>query len=504
MLFPTFTFACFFLVVLVVHWSIHRRPLAWRIFILAASYLFYGWWDWRFSFLLAGSTIGNQLFAWAIYDSRSERARRGLAIAAVAANLAVLGFFKYYDFFAESVRASFGRVGFPDPPLLHVLLPIGVSFFTFQALSYVLDVGRGQLRPVGLLDFAVYLSFFPHLVAGPIVRASEFLPQLGGVTRRRRVDLTRALCLIGGGLFKKVVISSYVSANIVDPVFAAPGRHSALDVAFGIVGYAVQIYADFSGYTDIAIGLALLLGFQFPQNFDRPYTATSIQDFWRRWHMTLSRWLRDYVYISLGGNRDGPTRRDVNLFLTMLLGGLWHGAAWTFVAWGALQGAGLVVERRVRDRRQLVGAAHAVPVAPTVDRASTTGALRTSVERSGAQDAAVAVADRRRAWIGRLYTFNFICLGWVFFRSPSIGAAFDVLGRLVTGWGQPSTITLVMVLTIAGTLAVQFIPREIPARAMALASNLPVGLLAVGFGLLLVVIDLLGPEGVAPFIYFRF
>ena len=269
MLFPTFTFACFFLVVLVVHWSIHRRPVAWRFFILGASYVFYGYWDWRFSFLLAGSTLANQLFAWAIYQARGEPARRALAACAVAANLAVLGFFKYYDFFVESVRNSLGRLGLPDPPLLHVLLPIGVSFFTFQALSYVLDVRRGQLRPVGLLDFAVYLSFFPHLVAGPIVRASEFLPQLGGVVTRRRVDLTGAMCLIGAGLFKKVVISSYVSANIVDPVFAAPGRHSALDVLFGIYGYAVQIYADFSGYTDIAIGLALLLGFRFPQNFDR-------------------------------------------------------------------------------------------------------------------------------------------------------------------------------------------------------------------------------------------
>jgi alginate O-acetyltransferase complex protein AlgI len=500
-LFPTFTFACFFLVVLVVHWSIHRRPVAWRLFMLAASYLFYGWWDWRFSFLLAGSTIGNQLFAWAIYQARGESARRALAIVAVAANLAVLGFFKYYDFFSESVRNSLGRLGLPDPPLLHVLLPIGVSFFTFQALSYVLDVRRGQLRPVGLLDFAVYLSFFPHLVAGPIVRASEFLPQLGGVTRRRRVDLTRAMCLIGAGLFKKVVISSYVSANIVDPVFAAPGRHSALDVAFGIYGYAVQIYADFSGYTDIAIGLALLLGFQFPQNFDRPYSAASIRDFWRRWHMTLSRWLRDYVYISLGGNRDGPTRRDVNLFLTMLLGGLWHGAAWTFVLWGALQGTGLVVERRIAERRQLVGAARGVP-GPAGGHDAGHG--EAAEPTAPAVEPAAAIAARHRVWLGRLYTFHFICLGWVFFRAPSIGAAFDVLSRLLTGWGQPSTLTLLMVGTIAAVLALQFLPREIPARAMALASDLPVGVLAVGFGILLVVIDLLGPEGVAPFIYFRF
>jgi D-alanyl-lipoteichoic acid acyltransferase DltB (MBOAT superfamily) len=485
LLFPTFTFASFFTVVLVVHWSIHRRPLAWRYFILAASYIFYGFWNWRFVFLLAGCTVANQVLAVAVHRAPSEQAKRRLTAAAVGVNLAVLGSFKYYDFFAESLRGSFGRIGIPAPPLLHIILPVGISFFTFQALSYVLDVRRGQLRPVHLLDFAVYLSFFPHLVAGPIVRASEFLPQLAGVARRRRVDLTRAACLIGAGLFKKVVISSYLSTNIVDPVFANPGRHSSLDVLFGIYGYAIQIYADFSGYTDMAIGIALLLGFEFPQNFDRPYSAVSIQDFWRRWHMTLSRWLRDYLYIGLGGNRGGPSRRDRNLFLTMLLGGLWHGAAWTFVIWGALHGVGLLVERRVWERRP--------ELQPVV---------------SGEAATAVALADSpdliRRQWIGRLYTFHFICLGWVFFRATSLGNAGDVLLRLLTGWTQPNTVTLLLLATVVMALAVQYIPKELSARAMAMTSNVPVGLLAAGFGVLLVVVDLFGPDGVAPFIYFRF
>ena len=473
MLFPTFTFACFFLVVLAVHWAIHDRPGWWRLFILGASYTFYGYWDWRFSFLLAGSTVGNQLLAVAADRAPTDRAKHLVAVAAVALNLAVLGFFKYYEFFVEALRDTLGRIGVPDPPLLEILLPVGVSFFTFQALSYVLDVRRGELHPAPFLDFAVYLSFFPHLVAGPIVRASEFLPQLRDVATRRRVDLSRAAFLIGGGLFKKVVISSYLSTTIVDPVFANPARHSSLDVVLAVYGYAVQIYADFSGYTDIAIGLALLLGFRFPQNFDRPYTAASIQDFWRRWHMTLSRWLRDYLYVGLGGNRGGPSRRDRNLFLTMLLGGLWHGAAWTFVVWGALQGVGLVLERRSWERR----------AALTPARAAVAG---------------------RSVWKGRLITFHFICLGWVFFRAPNLGGALDVLGQLLTGWGQPTTASWLLVGTIAGALALQFLPRRIPARAMALASAAPVGLLAVGTGVLLVVIDLLGPEGVAPFIYFQF
>jgi D-alanyl-lipoteichoic acid acyltransferase DltB (MBOAT superfamily) len=484
LLFPTFTFAAFFAVVLVLHWALHRRPLAWRVFILVASYVFYGYWDWRFVFLLGGSTVANQLLALGIDRARSEGAKRAVAALAVVVNLAVLGFFKYYGFFADSLRATFGRMGLPSPPLLEIILPVGVSFFTFQALSYVLDIRRCQLRPVRLIDFAVYLSFFPHLVAGPIVRASEFLPQLRGVVERRRVDLSRAAFLIGAGLFKKVVISSYLSSTIVDPVFANPGRHSSLDVLFAIYGYAIQIFADFSGYTDIAIGIALLLGFNFPQNFDRPYAAISIQDFWRRWHMTLSRWLRDYLYISLGGNRDGPSKRDRNLFITMLLGGLWHGAAWTFVIWGALQGAGLLIERRVWDRR---------PALQPVGVGATTGL-----------DASARADERRREWIGRLYTFHFVCLGWVFFRAPSFGRAMEVLIRLLTGWGQPSTVTWLLVGTIAAALAVQYLPKELGARAMALASDLPVGVLAAGFGALLVVIDLLGPAGVAPFIYFQF
>ena len=222
--------------------------------------------------------------------------------------------------------------------------------------------------------------------------------------------------------------------------------------------------------------------------------------------MTLSRWLRDYVYISLGGNRGGPTRRDVNLFLTMLLGGLWHGAAWTFVVWGALQGVGLVVERRITERRQLAGAAHLIAaVAQDGGHGGTVPAVAPDGGRAGKSERRAAAATaRRQAWVGWLITFHFICLGWVFFRAPSLGAAFDVLGQLLTGWGQPSTLSLLLVGTIVAVIALQFLPREIPARAMALASGLPVGLLAVGFGMLLVLIDLLGPDGVAPFIYFRF
>ena len=241
----------------------------------------------------------------------------------------MLGYFKYYDFFVTSSDNLLSVVGLDMPlEVKSIVLPVGISFYTFMAISYVVDAYRGEFEPTTLEKFAVYLSFFPHLVAGPIVRPGELIPQLETPRDPRRVDTSRAFYLIATGLFKKVVIANYLASSIVDEVFAAPGQHSSLEILIAVYAYAVQIYADFSGYTDIAIGIALLLGFSFPQNFDSPYAATSLQDFWRRWHMTLSRWLRDYVYIPLGGNRG---QRSIltyrNLMLTMLIGGLWHGAA---------------------------------------------------------------------------------------------------------------------------------------------------------------------------------
>ncbi len=286
----------------------------------------------------------------------------------------MLGYFKYYDFFVNSSDNLLSLVGLDVPlELKSIVLPVGISFYTFMAISYVVDTYRGDFVPTTLEKFAVYLSFFPHLVAGPIVRPGELIPQLDTPRDPRRVDTSRAFYLIATGLFKKVVIANYLAANIVDEVFGAPGQHSSLEILIAVYAYAVQIYADFSGYTDIAIGIALLLGFSFPQNFDSPYAARSLQDFWRRWHMTLSRWLRDYVYIPLGGNRKGTLFTYRNLMLTMLIGGLWHGAGWTFVVWGAIHGAGLrrraLVEAAPRLRgsaghaaRRVAGAVRDVPL----------------------------------------------------------------------------------------------------------------------------------------------
>jgi alginate O-acetyltransferase complex protein AlgI len=470
LLFPTATFAIFFLVVLPLSWLTMPRPHRWRPLIIAASYVFYSWWDWRFIFLLAGSTLWNQVFATAIHRSTVVSRRKALLVLALAGDVGALGYFKYYDFFVSSGDNLLSVVGLNVPLGLRTLiLPVGLSFYTFMAISYVVDTYRGDLVPVTLERFATYLSFFPHLVAGPIVRPGELLPQIDEPRDPRAVDTSRAFYLLATGLFKKVVIANFLASAIVDDVFGAPTQHSSLELLVAIYAYAVQIYADFSGYTDMAIGLALLLGFKFPQNFDSPYTAVSIQDFWRRWHMTLSRWLRDYVYIPLGGNRKGTLATYRNLMLTMLIGGLWHGAGWTFVVWGGLHGLGLAVGR---------------------------------YRRRGAD----TVAPRGLAlWRARILTFHLVCLAWVFFRADSFGTAKDVLVGLVTRWGGSAPlVTFGVVVAIVAGIASQYLPAQVPRDLMERFARMPVVAQASVLGLALMVTSVMGPEGVAPFIYFRF
>ena len=475
MLFPTIDFALFFAVVYAGAWLLNSRVIAWKLFMLAASYYFYAYWDWRFCFLLVASTVISHVGATGISRSTTKVARRGWLTGALVGLLGLLGWFKYYGFFAVNVdnllhNAGLGRIA----PLITPTLPIAISFFTFMAVSYVVDIYRGTLDPATPIDLAVYLSFFPHLVAGPIVRGGELLPQIRRPRDPHSVDLARASALIMGGLFKKVVISSYVASAIVDPVFGAPGAHSAPEVLFAVWGFAVQIYADFSGYTDIAIGIALLLGIRFPVNFDAPYTARDLQDFWRRWHITLSRWLRDYLYIPLGGSRGSQVATSRNLMITMVLGGLWHGANWTFLAWGTLHGVGQVVGH-VR---------------------------RTTRERKGLP----ALADDRYAQVRqRFLTFQFVCLGWLFFRATSMANAFAMLGRLISGWGEPSTlVTPLLVVTIVAVIAAQYVPARSMDRAVAWFGRLaaPAQIAILGFALLFT--TTLGPTGISPFIYYRF
>ena len=467
MIFPTLQFAAFFAIVLPLSWALMPRPRLWKPFMIAASYVFYASADVHYVLLLASCTAWNQLFAHLIHRARPERTRSWLLALAIAGDLGLLGWFKYYGFFVSSVAAFTGRLGLPAPlPLLQVALPVGISFYTFMALSYVIDVRRRAYAPAKTLDVALYLAFFPHLVAGPIVRAGELIPQFATPRNPRRIEAVRAFGLIAGGLLKKVLFADVIATQLVDPVFGSPLLHSRLDVIAAIYGYAVQIYCDFSAYSDMAIGLALLLGFQFPQNFNRPYTAITLQDFWRRWHMSLSRWLRDYLYISLGGNRRGRGRTYVNLMLTMLLGGLWHGAAWKFMLWGGIHGVGLAGERWYDERR------------------------RSTVVR--------------RPWLRWLLTFHVVCLAWVFFRADSLGTVGELAQQLARGGGA-TTLTMALLLTVAAGLALQFLPRSPLLWARAVFARLgPIPQGVVLAAVLVIASAVVTGQGVAPFIYYRF
>ena len=467
MLFPTLAFGVFFLFVYFTSWSLDRENGRRKLFLLLASWFFYAQWDWRFVGLLIASAVLNWGVA-ALIARSDEAGRRKLCVGlGVAANLVILGFFKYYGFFVEQAGALLARVGWErDLPLLQIVLPVGISFFTFQGISYVVDVHRGKTPAAkSLLDVMLLLSFFPHLVAGPIVRASDLLPQFDRVPRLTREMATHGLLLIVWGLFKKTVIASELSTRLVDPVFFDPSAYGTLDLIAAVYGYAVQIYCDFSAYSDMAIGIAALLGYSFPRNFDQPYRASSIQAFWRRWHISLSSWLRDYLYVPLGGGKKGLISSCVNVMITMLLGGLWHGAAWTFVAWGALHGSVQVAERLGR----------------------------------------AALGERRLipGWLGVLITFHIVCLGWILFRSETFPMALQMLEGLGR-WTPVTMTTPFLVALIVGGLAMHWLPpRAIEGMAERLktAPSLTLGVL-VGIAILLV--EAVRPEGVAPFIYFQF
>jgi alginate O-acetyltransferase complex protein AlgI len=439
------------------------HPRLWKPFILAASYVFYAAASPRYCLLLAGITAANQLGAVLVQRAPSARRRTQITAATVAVDLGVLGLFKYYGFFADEIGAFLDSIGLGMPlPLLTLALPIGLSFITFQAISYVVDVKRGLIPPASPLDFALYLSFFPHVVAGPIVRAREFIPQLATPRNPKDVAVGAGVVLIVLGLIKKVAIADYLARAVVDPVFGVPEAYDAPDVALAAYAYAAQIYCDFSGYTDIAIGVALLLGFVFPQNFNSPYRATSFRDFWRRWHMTLSRFLRDFLYIPLGGNRRGKVRTAINLMITMTLGGLWHGAAWGFVLWGAMHGACLVIEHQLRGRVN----------AP--------------------------------AWLRWAIVFNVVVFGWILFRTESLDLATAFISRL----GVPGPATLWAPAAVAAVVVVigfQLLPPDPLERLRLRAARLPAPALGLVLAGVVAVVGATVPsQGVPPFIYFQF
>ena len=464
MLFNTPQFFAFFGIVLILFYT---APQSWRrLILLAASYFFYMSWIPKYALILAALTAIDYSAALWIARSRSPRARKMALITSLSANLGLLGFFKYYNFFAAGI-AQIGHLP-PGTFALSIILPLGISFHTFQSMSYVIDVYRGEQQPItNAIDYALYISFFPQLVAGPIVRARDFFGDLYHWRRPGSADVLRGLLLVLLGLTKKMAIADQF-AQIANGYFQDVTGHAGMLTAWsGVTAFGVQIYFDFSGYTDMAIGMARLLGFHFPVNFRRPYLAASITDFWRRWHISLSSWLRDYLYIPAGGNRHGAVKTYRNLMLTMLLGGLWHGASWNFVIWGGYHGALLSIERMLGVKRAPAG------------KRSILHPLR------------------------MLFTFGLVTLGWVFFRAPTLASATHVFGQMFTG--AKGSVLLPVWLIVLGLITLLLALWE---EEKGWFENLALGP-AWSYGaasaLLLICVELIGfSETAVPFVYFQF
>lgn len=475
MIFNSLAFLLFISVFVPLYFALKGR--ARLLLCLLGSYFFYGWWDWRFMTLILFSTILDYSIGLKITDTEDPKLRKRLLVSSVIINLGILGFFKYFNFFIDSFREMLLTVGVEaSMSELNIILPVGISFYTFQSMSYTIDLYRKKI-PVerDFLRFATYISFFPQLVAGPIVRAKDFLPQLQRDISFDWVRFNSGLSLVLWGFFKKIVVADSL-APFVDLCFEAPETFSSIHLMLGVIFYSFQIYCDFSGYSDIAIGLARILGFDFPENFKTPYFSKNFSEFWTRWHITLSSWLRDYLYISLGGNRHGTFFTYRNLMITMLLGGLWHGASWVFVFWGFLHGMYLVVQRLIEKPFRN---------------------LMTKLRVPTLLSAAVS--------IGVVYFFT--CFAWIFFRAPNFEVASTVITRIASleGFHVSTIISKFMalkgILLIGALLAVEltnvrihYIPLLVRKPAFRLAA----------FALILWMIAFFGTFGANAFIYFQF
>ena len=456
---------------------LRRATTARILYVIAFSLYFYYKSSGLYFLLLIFAAASDFLIARRLHRTECAAGRRWLVALSVAVNLGMLGYFKYTNFLIDIANDLFGE-GFLE--FRNIFLPVGISFFVFQSMSYTIDVYRRQLRPLdNWFDYLFYLSFFPQLVAGPIVRARDFLPQI----RRNPVVVTREMFgtgvfLILTGLFKKAIVSDYISLNFVDRIFDEPLLYTGFECLAGIYGYALQIYCDFSGYSDMAIGIALLLGFRFPKNFDAPYHSATITEFWRRWHISLSSWLRDYLYISLGGNRKGRLRTYANLLLTMLLGGLWHGAAIRFVLWGALHGAALALHKLWMS------------VVP--------GARATGAEMPPA-----------RRLVGTFLTFNLVCFGWLMFRAESMQTVQLMLHQIFRNFNAPLIPQVlagyagVFTLLAAGYL-LHLLPDRADAAARRLVVRAPLAAQVAMAAVMIWCVMQVKSSDIQPFIYFQF
>jgi alginate O-acetyltransferase complex protein AlgI len=468
MLFVEFRFFWFFLAVFAVYWSLRRNDSR-KIWLLICSYIFYAAWSWKFLFLLMGSSALDYFVGMMLARTKNPRRRRGWLILSLCANLGTIALFKYYNFFVSAAAAFLAWLGLPaSVHTLNIIIPVGVSFYTFHSMSYTIDVYRGKMRAVSnILDVAFFIGFFPQMVAGPIVRAFAFLPQLESPRKFSDVDVRSALVLFLTGFIKKACIADAV-APFADRYFAAPGNFTAASAWVGVLFYAIQIYCDFSGYTDMAIACARLLGYELTINFRFPYFARNISDFWHRWHISLSSWLRDYLYIPLGGNRGPRWFIYRNIMITMLLGGLWHGGAWTFVIWGALHGVALVVHR------EWVWLTEHRPQANAITR-----------------------------WLAWPLTIYWVCVAWIFFRAVDLHHAFPALRSFVL-LRSPGTEDLgAWMLWIVAALAIVHWLNSL-GRFSEWWRRVPAPLFAAGYGCAAAVVLLFIPPRYTPFIYFQF
>lgn len=471
MIFNSLEFVIFLPLVLIAYFRLRHKGQ--NLMLLIASYVFYGWWDYRFLALLAFTTVIDYAVGLYIGMTEDPKRRKRLLLASIVVNLVVLGFFKYFNFFVDSAGAVLERVGLsPNLPALRIILPVGISFYTFQSMSYAFDVYRRRIAPAkSLLDFALYVAYFPQLVAGPIERARALLPQIVKPrVRPNSSQVSSGLLLMLIGLFKKVAIAD-VMAPIVESAFSTPEANSSIALLMGLYAFALQIYGDFSGYTDIARGTSRLLGIELMENFSQPYLSRNITAFWRTWHVSLSTWLHDYLYIPLGGNRKGRLATYRNLMLVMLLGGLWHGAAWTFVIWGGLHGLYLAIHR----------------------------AFGAYVPR-GYQGRFTL----RRDLLPALATFHVVAFAWIFFRADSLSAATSYIQQLFRfrlGTPNPNDVILVA-LAAAAILSIDLWQRNAGRHEVMLQWKPAWQGLAYATFLLAIIIFSGGP--VTPFIYFQF
>ncbi len=511
MLFNSPVYGVFLLVTYVAFWALRRRSFLRPLFLMAASYTFYvvgtydaatdqevpfgpiGWTALCVAIIFVGSTL-DFFIGRLLGRTESQGARRALLLVSIVYYLGVLSLFKYFNFAVDSVSTLLGWAGLHvSPTHLRLVLPFGISFFTFETMSYTIDVYRREIPPCErYLDYLLFVSFFPHLVAGPIVRPKTMLPQLAAEPAASDAMKAAGLFQIATGLCKKIVIGDTLGINLVNRVFDNPERYSSLEVLIAVYAYAIKIYADFSGYTDVAIGSAKLFGYELPQNFDAPYTSASLQEFWRRWHISLSSWLRDYLYISLGGNRGSAWKTYRNLMLTMVLGGLWHGASWNFVIWGALHGGALAVNRMWSR----------LPVAPPPKP------VAQSPYREQEARAAVKSAPRSNLSIAHIVavvaTFHFVCFAWIFFRAPTFAHATLMLERMGHLTIDAPNLAPKVLAILALGLVTHFLPRRVLEELRGLFVASPAVVQGVALALCAYVLHFASGAKAEPFIYGQF